>query len=321
MHRGLAGVLGVASLLFACAAHAQSWPTKPVRWLLSVGAGTSPDVVGRIVADQLSKKLGQQFLTENVTGGQGLIAAQTVARSAPDGYTFYYGGVGLMTDKLLFKNVPYDPERDFVPVAMIYETGSFIIAVHPDLPVKSVPELIALAKKQPGKLSYGFFAVGGPALWGSWFCYVAGIDMLGIPYKGPAQLLQDGVAGRTQMVLGSYTAIEAFVKAGKLRMIGISSLQRIPTLPDVPAISETLPGFALGGTGILVAPTGTPNEIIRRLNREIAPIVSDPAYVKRLNDTGTTINGAGTPESIAKYIKEQRDLWTRIVKELGVQPE
>ena len=159
-----AALLCAASLVFSACAPSQSWPAKPVRFVLSVGSGTSPDVIGRVLTDQLSKKLGQQFLIDNVTGGQGLIASQNVARAAPDGYTFLYGGVGLVTDKLLFKNIPYDPERDFTPVAMIYETGTFTIAVHPGLPVKNVPDLIALAKANPGKYSYGFFAVGGPAL-------------------------------------------------------------------------------------------------------------------------------------------------------------
>src|ERR1035437_2861791 len=158
----IAALLCTASLVFSACAPAQSWPAKPVRFVLSVGSGTSPDVIGRVLTDQLSKKLGQQFLIDNVTGGQGLIASQNVARAAPDGYTFLYGGVGLVTDKLLFKNIPYDPERDFTPVAMIYETGTFTIAVHPGLPVKNVPDLIALAKANPGKYSYGFFTVGGP---------------------------------------------------------------------------------------------------------------------------------------------------------------
>ncbi len=321
MHRAALRLVLAASLVFAGAALAQTWPAKPVRFVLPVGAGTSPDVIGRVLTDQLSKKLGQQFLIDNITGGQGLIAAQNVARSAPDGYSFFYGGVGLVTDKLLFKNVPYDPERDFTPVAMIYETGTFTIAVKPELPVRNVPELIVLAKASPGKYSYGFFAVGGPALWGPWLTHVGGIDMLGVPYKGPAQLLQDAVGGRLDMVLGSYTAVEAMVKSGKLRLIGISSPQRIPTLPDVQSIAETLPGFFIGGTGVLVAPTGTPNDIIRRLNREIDPIVREPAYVARLNAGGTTVNGAGTPESIAVYLKDLRELYGRIVRELKVQPE
>ncbi len=302
-------------------ASAQTWPARPVRFVLSVGPGTSPDVIGRVLTDQLSKKLGQQFLIENITGGQGLIASQNVAHSAPDGYSYFYGGVGLVTDSLLFRNAGYSAERDFTPVAMIYETGTFTIAVNPEVKARTVPELIALAKASPGKLTYGFFAVGGPALWGPWLTHEAGIDMLGIPYKGPAQLLQDGVAHRLDMVLASYTAVDAMVKAGKLRIIGISSPQRIATLPDIPAIAETIPNFFIGGTGVLVAPTGTPNDIIRRLNREIDPLVRDPAYVKRLNDGGTTVNGAGTPESIAVYLKDLRALYGRIVRELNVQPE
>ncbi|MSQ51592.1 MAG: tripartite tricarboxylate transporter substrate binding protein [Betaproteobacteria bacterium] len=321
MSRNLSALMCAASFIAAGAALAQSWPAKPVRFVLPVGSGTSPDVIGRVLTDQLSRKLGQQFLIENLTGGQGLIAAQNVARAAPDGYSYFYGGVGLVTDNLLYKNIPYDPERDFTPVAMIYETGTFTIAVRPDLPAKNVPDLIALAKASPGKYSYGFFAVGGPALWGPWLTHVAGINMLGVPYKAPAQLLQDAVGGRLDMVFGSYTAVEAMTKAGKLRVIGISAPARIATLPDIQSIAETLPGFFIGGTGVLVAPSGTPVEIIRRLNREIDLLVREPAYVQRLNAGGTTVNGAGTPESIAVYLKDLRDLYGRIVRELKVQPE
>jgi tripartite-type tricarboxylate transporter receptor subunit TctC len=309
--------------LAACAAgaSAQTWPTKPIRWVLPVGAGTSPDVIGRQVAEELGKKLGQTVLIENITGGQGLIAAQTVARAAPDGYTYFYGGIGLASDPLLFRDPGYSPEKDLTPVAMIYETGTFTIAVHPDTKVNSVPELIAMAKANPGKLNYGFFALGGPAMWGPWFTHVAGIDMQGIPYKGPGPLIQDAVAGRLNLMLGSYTSVQSMVKTGKLKLIGISAKQRVPNLPDVPAIAETLPGFTIGGTGVLVAPTGTPDAIVRRMNREIDPIVRDPAYVKKLNDGGTTVNGAGTPESISAYLKDLRVLYARMVKELNVQPE
>lgn len=302
--------------------HAQAWPEKPVRIVTAGSAGTTPDVITRLVADRLGRTFGRPFVVENLVGGAGMLAPRAVARSAPDGYTFVFGGVGYMiTDRYMFKDVPYDADRDFVPVAMLYDSAAFIIAVHPDVPVKNVAELIALAKSQPGKLSYGTDIVGATALAGPWFVKVAGIDMIAVPYKSVSQMLQDAVAGRTAMVVNSLANVDALRKAGKLRVIGISAANRFPAAQDVPTIAETLPGFKIVGFGLLSAPAGTPAGIIQRLNREIDLYVREPEYVQRLLSVGITNSGAGTPESLAEFIRNEREIWDKIMKGMDVHPQ
>src|SRR3954468_5287842 len=244
----------LALLATLCAnASAQSWPTKPVKVIVGFATGVQPDVLLRSAMELLSKRVGQSVVVENITGGGGLIAPQTAARASPDGYTLYMGGVGtIATDRYLYKNLPYDPDKSFVNVSMIYVSGgSFAIAVHPEVPAKSVAELIALAKAQPGKLAYGSDTIGVTALVGQWFTKVAAIDIVQVPYKSPAQLMQDFISGRTQVAITTTANMEPFRKSGKFRILGVSGLERSPLYPETPAISETLPGFKMYGLGIL----------------------------------------------------------------------
>jgi tripartite-type tricarboxylate transporter receptor subunit TctC len=301
---------------------AQGWPEKPVRIVLASGPGTVPDVVTRLVAERLTRTVGRPFVIENVLGGAGLLAIQAAARAAPDGYTFFMGGVGFIaTDRYMFKNPGYDADRDFVPVALLYDSAPFVIAVHPDQPVKNVAELIALAKAQPGKLSFGSDTVGATALAGPWFARVAGIDMVPVPYKAVGQMLQDAVAGTTPLVVNAFANVEPFRRGGKLRVIGVMSAQRFPTIPDVPTVGEVLPGFKVVGVGMIAAPAGTPAAIIQRVNREIDQMAGVPEYMQRLIGLGTTWSGAGTPQSLAEFMKNEREIWGRIMKELKVQPQ
>lgn len=194
-----------------------------------MSAGTTQDTSVRLVADRLTQSLGRSFIVDNMPGGRGLIAAQTAARAEPDGYTYFLGGVGVIaSDRHLFKSLPYNPDRDFVPVAMIYDAAAFVVAVHPDLPAKSVPELITLAKSQPGKLSYGTGTVGVLAMPGLWFNKLAGTELVAVPYNNSAQMMQDAVAGRTQVLFTTIGAVEPFRRAEKLRVLGVSSIKRFP---------------------------------------------------------------------------------------------
>ncbi|MFM9972279.1 MAG: Bug family tripartite tricarboxylate transporter substrate binding protein [Burkholderiales bacterium] len=303
-------------------ASAQNWPEKPSRIVLAGGAGTLPDVIVRVVAEHLAKAFGRPFIVENLVGGAGLLAPQAVARAAPDGYSYFFGGVGFIaSDKYMFKNPGYDADKEFVPVALLYDSAPFVIAVHPDLPVKSVPELIALAKAQPGKLSYGADTIGATALAGPWFTKVAGVDLISVPYKSIAQMIQDSVAGTTNMVVNSFANVESFRRAGKLRVIGITSSERSPALKDVPTVAESLPGFKIVGVGIMAAPAGTPAAIVQRVNREIDILVKQPDYVQRLLNVGITSGGAGSPQSITEFIRGEREIWDRIMKGMNVQPQ
>lgn len=304
-------------------ANAAEWPAKPIRFIIGVPAGSQPDLVARIVADQLSRSLGQQVIVENVAGGGGLIATSKAAHAAPDGYTFYLAGLSVAaTDKWMFKSLPYDPDHDFTPVAMLSDSNAFVMAVHPSVKAKNIPELIALAKAAPGKLSYGFSQIGVVTLIGPWFNTLAGTDMLGIPYKDTGSMLQDTVAGRVPLVFTTFDAVQPYLDNGSLHAIGETSPKRVPGHEDIQAIAETVPGYRVQGFTIVFAPVGTSPDIILKLNRAIDPIVKDPAYVKRLLSYGTTINGgAGTPESIAEFEKTERENWANIFTKLKYQAQ
>ena len=307
------------ALLNAASAAAQNWPVKPVRLIISVALGTAPDLVVRLLADSLTRPLGRAVIVENIAGGAGQIAAQAAARAAPDGYTYFLAGLNhIAIDRLMFKTLPYDADRDFAIVGRIYDSGAIAIAVPPDLPVKNLTELIALAKTQPGKMSYGADGSLGPII-GQYFTKSAGVDIVAVPYKGPAQMLQDAAQGRTQVVFGSIAALETYRKSGRLKVLAVGTPNRFPGLDDTPTFSETLPGFRAGGTGILMAPAGTPVAIIQRMLRELDPIVRSPEYQQRLLSFGFTSSNAGTPESIAEFIRGERELWEKIVRTAGLQ--
>ncbi|MFM9972273.1 MAG: Bug family tripartite tricarboxylate transporter substrate binding protein [Burkholderiales bacterium] len=322
MKRLFLGIVVLSMLLNAGMTLAQSWPTKPIRFIVPTPAGTSPDSIARLLTDKLSRALGQAVVPENITGAGGLIASRTAARAAPDGYTLYFSGTGaLITDRYTQKNLGYDADKDFVLIAMIYEEGSLGLAVHPDVPVKTLPDLIALAKQQPGKLSYGTTSVSLLILFGQWITKLAGIDMLAVPYKAASQQMQDVLAGRIQVIISAPPQIEPFIKTGKLRAIAVDGSRPHPSLPGVANIYETFPGFRMSGMGILAAPTGLPQEIVQRLNPVMDKIVRDPEYVQALLGMGFLINGAGTPPSIAAFLKDRRESWDKVMKGLNVQPE
>src|SRR3954451_23519569 len=226
-------------LLWGALALAQSWPAKPVRIIVSTGPGLATDIMARLLSDRLSKNLSQQFVVDNIAGAAGILGAQAAARSAPDGYTFYFAPASaLATNQFLFKSVPYDKFKDFTPVAMVCDTGPFVITVQPELPVNTLPELIAYAKANPGKLSYAFdISSGYAAIIGQLVNRRTNAGMVEVPYKATAQAIQDTMTGRTQLMISSIPATDSFVKSGKLRRIAVSSEHRYPAIPDVPAIS------------------------------------------------------------------------------------
>jgi len=313
----------VALALLGAPALAQNWPVKPVRFICAQGPGIPNDLALRWVAERLSKSMGRTFFVDNVVGAGGVIAAQTTARSAPDGYTFLMEGIGnVATDRYMYRSLPYDPEKDFVPVAMIFDTAAYLVAAHRDVPAKTLAELIALAKAQPGKLSYGADTIGTAGLLGPWFNRLAGTDIVGVNYKSGAQLIQDFVAGRTQVVFYSIALLRPYEEAGKVRALAVTSDKRYPSMPDLPTVAETLPGYRIGGMGLLAAPTGTPAEVIQRLNREVDPIVRDPEYLTRLASFGFgNTDGARTVKQLEEVVGTERAQWARVFKELNFQPQ
>jgi tripartite-type tricarboxylate transporter receptor subunit TctC len=315
-------VLSTALLLSTSAAMAQSWPTKPVRMIQAAAAGTSGDVAARLFADRLQKSLGQGVIVENIAGAAGLIGAQAVARAAPDGYTvFFASSATVVSADMFFAKIPYDLDKDFTAIANLIETVPFALAAGVDQPFRTLPEILALAKANPGKFSYG--VEGSPhRLIGQLILKRAGVDMQEIRYKAAQQSSQDALAGRIQFFISSLGATEGLVKAGKLRRIAVASAARFPGLEDMPTVNETLPGVVVDGAYYFMGPAGLPADITRRLNREAEGYVKDPEVAKRLLLLALKLApSAGTPESTAELLRRERTRWAQLTREVGFQAE
>jgi tripartite-type tricarboxylate transporter receptor subunit TctC len=313
-----AAILGVAG-----GAHAQSWPTRPVKLIVPTGAGHAVDIVARILAAGVSQTLGQTVFVENMPGASGFVGAQTTARAEPDGYTFLFAPASLLTTNMyLFKSLPYDPMKDFAAVALVCDKGPMVVTVKPDLPVNTVPELIAYGKANPGKLSYAVDVTSGFGVAAGRLLNKRGqIGMVEIPYRSSPQMAQDTMAGTVQLMFGSMPPVAGAVKAGKLRWIAVSSEQRFPGLDDLPTIAETLPGFRIDGWFVVVAPAGTPAPILQKFNREIDAVFKPQDVRARALAFGLGISDAGTPESTQAFIRSEQERWRGLVNELGMEAQ
>jgi tripartite-type tricarboxylate transporter receptor subunit TctC len=309
-------------LAVAGPAAAQAWPAKTVRLIVSTGSGTSPDRIARLAADRLSRELSTPVVVENLTGAGGLIATRAALRAAPDGYTLFFAGVGaLVTDPYTVKDLGYDPDTDFTFISMIYEEGLMGVAVHPSVPATTLPELMALAKKDPGKLSYGTTSVNYIIHFGRWLTKLGGADMLAVAYKSPAQQMQDVLSGRIHAIITSPPTLEPHLKAGKLRVVAVDGGKRFPAWPETPTVSETFPGFRLSGVGVLVGPRGIPREVVDTARAAMDRVVTARDYQQALVKMGFTVENAGTPESIRELLRERRAYWRQVFDGLGVKPE
>ena len=259
--------------------------------------------MARMLADGVSRTLGQQVYVENLPGAAGIIGAQAAARAAPDGYTLFFANASTFTSNMfMLKSIPYDPTRDFAAVAMVSNRGPFVVSVNPDLPVKSLPELIAYGKAQPGKLSYGVDATSGyGVVVGRLLNKRGAIGMVEVPYRATGQMLQETAAGTTQVMISSFAAVVGFAQAGKVRRIAISSAQRFPGVDDLPTIGETLPGFEIDGWLVVVAPAGTPASDRRAAqpgDRSIPAAARHPAAAQRLGACDQRRQHAGDDRGI-----------------------
>jgi tripartite-type tricarboxylate transporter receptor subunit TctC len=265
----------------------QNWPSRPIKLIVPTGPGLATDIMARLLSEGVSRTLGQQMFVENMPGASGIVGAGAAARAPNDGYTFFFANAsGLTSNMFMIRSLPYDPTRDYTAVAMVCDSGPFVVAVHPDLPAKTLAELIAYAKAQSGKLSYAVDASSGfGVVAGKLMNKRAGMEMVEVPYRATAQMLQDVATGTIQLMVSSVAASDAFVKAGKLRRIAISSERRFPGMEDLPTIGETLPGFVVDGWFAVVAPAGTPAPIVARLNQEIAHFLEHPAMRQRILGT------------------------------------
>ena len=311
------------SLLCACVpALAQDWPARPVKFIISQPPGTSPDIVARLLAERLARLIGQQIIVDNRPGGQNVIGAQAAAKAAPDGYTYFFATTAaIVTNPLTFKSLPYDPERDFAPVAMIAKSP-MVVAVNPGVEAKSLAELIALDRAQPGKLAAaneGTKTFSG--MMSLMLNVTAGTSLLQVPYNGVTPAIQDTIAGRTQVVLVSSAALGPFLKRGELRPLAVSAARRVPGLESVPTLAETFPGFEYSGWFALLAPAGTPQAIVQRVNRDMDRVLAEPEMAQRLRDFGLVNEGAGTPETLGEFLRAERERWVKLVRTIGLQPE
>jgi tripartite-type tricarboxylate transporter receptor subunit TctC len=313
-------VAGFAAGLLSPLAAAQGYPNKPIRLILAVPAGATPDVTARLITPGLSQVLGQQLVVDNRGGAGGLIGAELASKASPDGYTVYIGSPGALTIlPHLRKNVPYDTLRDFAPISLI-SIGPFVLITNPSVPVKTVKELIALAKAQPGKLSYASAGTGvANHLAMELFKQMTGVDILHVPYKGAPQAVIDVMAGHMQMMFNSIAPILANIKAGRLRVLGIASAKRSPQLPDVPTISEAgVPGFEAVNWFGMFAPAKTPKPIITRLNEAVVKVVRSPEIQSQFAALGADTVGS-SPDEFAAFLRRDMEQYAKIVKLSGAK--
>jgi tripartite-type tricarboxylate transporter receptor subunit TctC len=315
----LAMVAGIA--LAPQSAVAQNFPDKTISIIVPLGAGGAIDRITRVIADQLSKRMGQPVIVENRPGGGMVIGATAVTGSAPDGYTLMNAPSGAYAiNPTLFKKLAYDPEKDFVPVAM-YATLPFVLVVNPSLPVKSVKELIKYANDNPGKLSYAASSRGGVIhLAGEIFRHDTKIKMISVPYKrGGPQALNDVVAGHVPMTFADPSLAPGLIAAGKIRALGVSSRTRMPNLPDVPTVEEAgVPGFEAVSWHLIAAPAKTPKAVVDKLNAEIKAVVKLPAVNAQMLKMGLVPVDSPSVADLQKFIKSENKRWGAIVREAGV---
>jgi tripartite-type tricarboxylate transporter receptor subunit TctC len=303
-----------------CGSAAETYPTKPIRLLNPLAAGGPTDILARMVAQPLSESLGKTIVVDNRPGASGNIAAEMAAKAPPDGYTLFIAGSGnFAINPSLFSKIPYDPVRDFAPIALL-ATAPYLLAVHPSVQASSVKELIALAKAKPGALNYGAVTGNGAHLAMELFNTAAGIKMVHIPYKGAVLATNDVLSGAIQATMASTPGAMPHVKTGKLRALGITSAKRATALPDLPTVAETLPGFEATVWYGIAAPAGTPRPVIQRLNSEIAAVVKNPALRERLIAADYE-PAVGTPEEFGAFIKTEIVKWGRAVKISGARAD
>ena len=315
----------LATLAFSLAwtqAQAQGWPERPVKMVLSQPAGSGPDAVARLIGDRLGKLWGQPVVIENKPGGQNVIGANAVARAAPDGYTFYFATTAaLVTNSYMFKQLSYDPQKDFVPVSFVARSP-FAILVRSDSPVNTVDELVLKSKAAGGKYS---IANEGPRTFGGMIARVfnkrtdARANL--VSYSSVSNEVQDVVGGHVDAAVADIAAVAELVKQGRLRMLAVSSGQRVPGFESVPTLAERLPGMEMVGWFAVVAPTGTPAAAIERFNNDLNTVLADRELAERIASIGPLAAPGMKPDQVGGFLKTEYVRWGEITKEIGLLPE
>ena len=319
-----------AALLFAVTACAQSpsassgqpYPSRPLRLIVPFPPGGSTDILSRALSQKLSENLAQPVVVDNRPGAGGSIGSEAAAKAVPDGYTLLMGQLGpLAVSPAIYRNLPYDPVKSFAPISLMAIVPS-VLVVNTSLPFSSAAEVIAYAKANPGKLTYGSAGTGSTShLTTEYFKLATGTDILHIPYKGVGPMLTDLISGQLAMGINGAPAVMPHVNSGRLRALAVSSLTRLPSLPNIPTLDESgVKGFEANGWYGIVAPAGTPREIVLRLNAEIRRIVATPELRARLDAEGA-IPAADSPEAFAAFIASEIARWGAVLKRAGIEPQ
>ncbi|MBW8906817.1 MAG: tripartite tricarboxylate transporter substrate binding protein [Betaproteobacteria bacterium] len=312
--------------LLACfaiaAAHAQSYPSKPIRLIVPYAAGGTSDILARQLGPKLSEAWGQPVVVENKTGANGNVGADFVAKSAPDGYTLLLTDLGgLVISASVYSQLPFNPSKDFTPVAMV-SYSPHVLAVHPSVPVKNVKELVQFAKANPGKLNFAVSGIGGaPQLAGIEFAQRTGVQWTYIPYKGGSDAVAAVAAGQAEVLFNGMLATWPTVQGGRLRALAISSAHRVASAPDTPTVAEEgLPGFETGSFQGVVGPLGIARETVAKLNAELNRVLATSDMKERFAKLGTEVR-TGTPELLGTWLRDEQARWARVVKESGAKFE
>jgi tripartite-type tricarboxylate transporter receptor subunit TctC len=310
-------LLAVASLAFALAAQAQPFPNRPIKIIVPFGPGGFTDVAARILQKELAPAIGQAIIIENKPGAGSTIGTDAVAKAAPDGYTLVMISTAHVISPHLYKQMPYDPLRDFTPVMKLAE-GPYVLVVHPSLPAKSVGELIALAKAQPGSIDYASSGNGSAQhLVGALFTTMAGVKLNHVPYKGSNQAMNDVIGGQVKVSFVGVPNALPNLNSGKLKALGVSTGKRYAELPDVPTIAEAgVPGYDATIWLGLLAPPGTPREIVARINADITRILATPEARKLMASAGVDV-ATSTPEDFGRLMAAEMERWGKVVRETG----
>jgi tripartite-type tricarboxylate transporter receptor subunit TctC len=301
-------------------ARAEAYPSRPVRILVGFTAGGATDIQARLMSDWLTERLGQQFIVENKPGASGNIATDLVAHAPPDGYTLLQVVTPHAINAALYTNLGFDFVRDIAPVTYVARLA-YLVVVNPAVPAKTIPEFIAYAKANPGKINYGSAGQGTPQnISCELFKMMTGLDLVHVPYRGGALAVNDLISGHLQVVFAPVSESIQQVKAGKVRVLAVTTATRLDVLPDVPTIAESVPGYEASGFAGIGAPRGTPAEVIDRLNKEINAGLANPRVKERIVELGGTVVG-GTPADFARIVSEATEKWAKVIKFAGIKAE
>jgi tripartite-type tricarboxylate transporter receptor subunit TctC len=303
-------------------AHAQPWPSKPVRMVIPYPAGGSIDVSGRRLAEGLSTEIGQPIVVENRSGANGIIATDFVAKSAPDGYTFLVSTLAAHAgNPAAQKSLPFDPVKDFAPVTVI-NTVPLLLVVHPSFPAKSIPDIVAMAKERPAKIHYASFGTGGMAhLAGVQLELAGNVKMVHVPYKGGAPALADVLGGHVEMFFSGINSALPHVRAGRLRPIAVTGAARSKALPEIPAVAETYPGYEAGVSPAVWFPARTPQDIVNRMHAAVVKVINTPKFRQAAERDGESDPIGNTPAEMAAMVQKDLERYAALFKAAGIKPE